>query len=325
MSISILNTENDENLFWNKPEDFNNSKLYIYSMRYNNDNTLFCLATNHGYRIFCSKTFKLIHIPSRENYSLGDLFLCNVYKKSQIIFFVGNESNNKIKINEFYAYNDLNNQILGSVKLKENINDFQISNNFIFIIFSDKILILELFSFSIVKIITNLNINQKLISYNSYDMIAYTFLKKKTEIYITIFITKKMRISNIYNKIINCNFNNLQSIELSPTGQYILAINILGNKIHCYFVQNGGLKICLYCGPKIFAVENLYFSPWKETSFIIVKDHKKIELYEIESEESFPECQCFKYDDKNLLGKGNDEESIFGFFKNYFNNDVRIY
>ena len=81
-------------------------------MRYNNDNTLFCLATNHGYRIFCSKTFKLIHIPSRENYSLGDLFLCNVYKKSQIIFFVGNESNNKIKINEFYAYNDLNNQIL---------------------------------------------------------------------------------------------------------------------------------------------------------------------------------------------------------------------
>ena len=297
MSISILNSENDENLFWNKPEDFNNSKLYIYSMRYNNDNTLFCLATNHGYRIFCSKTFKIIHIPSRENYSLGDLFLCNVYKKSQIIFFVGNESNNKIKINEFYAYNDLNNQILASVKLKENINDFHISNNFIFIIFSDKILILELFSFSIINVITNLNINQKLISYNSYDMIAYTLLKKKTEIYIKIFITKKMKISNIYNKKINCNFDNLQSIELSPSGQFILVINILGNKIHCYFVQNGGLKICLYFGAKIFAIDNLYFSPWKENSFIVVKDHKKIELYEIESEESFPECQCFKFND----------------------------
>ena len=326
MSISIVNFEKDENLYWNKPEDFNNSKLYIYSMRYNNDNSLFCLATNHGYRIFCSKTFKLVHNPSRENYSLGDLFLCNVYKKSQIIFFVGTESNNKIKLNEFYVYNDLNNKHLAKLNLKEYINDFHISNNFIFIIYSDKILILEFFSFSIVKIITNLNINQKLISYNSYDMIAYTFLKKKTEINITIFISKKKRISNVYNKLINCNnFNNLQSIELSPSGQFILAINILGNKIHCYFVQNGGLKICLYFGPKIFAIDNLNFSPWKENSFIVVKDHKKIELYKIESEESFPECQCFKYNDNNLIGKGNDEESIFGFFKNYFNIDVRIY
>jgi hypothetical protein len=327
MSKSIINNNNDNNddLYWNKPEDFNNSKLFIYSMRYNNDFSLFCLATNHGYRIFCSKTFKLIHIPSRENYFLGDLLICNVYKKSQIIFFVGNESNLKIKINEFYVYNDLNNKILGSIKLKEIINDFHISNNFIFIFYSDKILILEFYSFSIIKIIKNLNINQKLISYNSYDMIAYTNLKNKLDINIQIFTTKKMKFFNIYNKLITCNFNNIQSIQLSQSGQFILVINILGNKIHCYFVQNGGLKICLYLGQKICAIENLFFSPWKETSFIIVKDHKKIELYDLECEESFPECQCFKYDDKKLLGKGNDEESIFNFFKNYFNNEVKFF
>ena len=112
-------------------------------------------------------------------------------------------------------------------------------------------IILELISLKIVYIISNIYIDEKLCSFNTYGFIAYTQKNEKYNVYIKILNTKNNKIISIRNKILKPNFEYLQALQLSPSGQFVALCSLFGNKVHIYYVENLILKECLYLGDEI--------------------------------------------------------------------------
>ena len=288
---------------WNKDDP-----VKINNIKFNQDYTLLILATSKGFRIFTTNTFNLIHQIRKEINEIGNLSIANVLYKSPLIFFVGNELNNNWKENELILWDDSKNLKIAQIKLKDKIIDFNLTKNVISVFSSNKIYIFELITFNLVKIIDGLNINNKLFTYNIYDMIAYTTFKNKTEINIkTINYNKNHKLESIYNRNFKVNFENIQAIQISHSGQYIFVSSILGNKIHIYYVQNGNLKICIYLGNNISLIDNIDFSYSKESKILFVKEMKKICLFSINDNDLL-----------NNTSKKNEGSGLMSMFKSYF-------
>ena len=300
---------------WNQDDP-----VKINNIKFNQDYSLLILATSKGFRIFTTNTFDLIHQIRKEINEIGNLSIANVLYKSPLIFFVGNELNNNWKENELILWDDSKNLKIAQIKLKDKIIDFNLTKNVISVFSSNKIYIFELITFNLVKIIDGLNINNKLFTYNIYDMIAYTTFKNKTEINIkTINYNKNHKLETFYNRNFKVNFDNIQALKISHSGQYIFVSSILGNKIHIYYVQNGNLKICIYLGNHISLIDNIDFSYSKESKILFVKEMKKICLFSINDNDSINNCICEKFLDNDLL-KGNKAENtgLMSMFKSYF-------
>ena len=300
---------------WNKDDP-----VKINNIKFNQDYSLLILATSKGFRIFTTNTFNLIHQIRKEINEIGNISIANVLYKSPLIFFVGNELNNNWKENELILWDDSKNLKIAQSKLKDKIIDFNLTKNVISVFSLNKIYIFELITFNLVKIIDGLNINNKLFTYNIYDMIAYTTFKNKTEINIkTINYNKNHKLESIYNRNFKVNFENIQAIQISHSGQYIFVSSILGNKIHIYYVQNGNLKICIYLGNNISLIDNIDFSYSKESKILFVKEMKKICLFSINDNDLINNCICEKFLDNDLL-KGNKAENtgLMSMFKLYF-------
>ena len=76
------------------PSPWNNYlPVKINKMAYNQDHSLFVLATTRGYRVFDSKTF--VSVCKVDDYQdlIGDLALAMTLYKAQLIYFVGNDEN----------------------------------------------------------------------------------------------------------------------------------------------------------------------------------------------------------------------------------------
>ncbi len=300
---------------WNKDDP-----VKINNIKFNQDYSLLILATSKGFRIFTTNTFNLIHQIRKEINEIGNISIANVLYKSPLIFFVGNELNNNWKENELILWDDSKNLKIAQIKLKDKIIDFNLTKNVISVFSLNKIYIFELITFNLVKIIDGLNINNKLFTYNIYDMIAYTTFKNKTEINIkTINYNKNHKLESIYNRNFKVNFENIQAIQISHSGQYIFVSSIIGNKIHIYYVQNGNLKICIYLGNNISLIDNIDFSYSKESKILFVKEMKKICLFSINDNDLINNCICEKFLDNDLL-KGNKAENtgLMSMFKLYF-------
>ena len=302
---------------WNKEDP-----VRINSIKFNQDNTLFTLATTKGFRIFTANSYFLIHPIRKEINEIGNISIANLLYKSSLIFFVGNETNNNWKQNSLIIWDDTQNLKIGEIKLKDKIMDFNLTKNVLSIFASNKIYIFELISFKLVKVIDGLNINNKLFTYNTYDMIAYTTFKNKTEINIkTINYNKNHKLETFYNRNFKVNFDNIQAIQISHSGQYIFVSSILGNKIHIYYVQNGNLRNCIYLGNTISAIDNIDFNYSKESKILFIKEMNKICLFSINENNLIPKCNCQKYNDNDLLNntsKKNEGSGLMSMFKSYF-------
>ena len=70
-----INNDLNNLIPWNSKE----FPVKINSIRYNQDNTLFTLATSRGYKIFSTKNLKQVHEETEKVRDLGDLELVQTY------------------------------------------------------------------------------------------------------------------------------------------------------------------------------------------------------------------------------------------------------
>ena len=305
-----------------KPWNSKEFPVKINNIRYNQDHTLFNLATSKGYKIFSTKNLKQVHEETEKVRDLGDLELVQTYYSSSLVFFLPTKMKKNYTNKALILFDDYSQKIIYKFKSnKENINNFYIGKYAICLVLESQIIIIELMSLKIVYIISNIYPEEKLCSFNVYGFIAYTKKNEKYNVYIKILNIKNNKIISIRNKILKPNFEYIQSLHLSPSGQFIVLSSLFGNKIHIYYVENLILKECLYLGDEINNIQKISFSPKGEYFLLIQLNKRRMKLFQLSNiiEGQFS-CKCYKYKNedmlKEIIKKKENENGWFNYFKN---------
>ena len=291
----------------------------VNNIRFNQDNTLLTLATSRGYKIFSAKTLRKVQEETELVRDLGDLKIVMTYYETSIVFFTGKKNNKKITQKELIIFNDFTQKQIGKFESKEeNIINFYVSKNAIFIALENNLVILELISLKIINIIENVEINNKLVSFNINNNIAYILQNQPKKIFINKYSFKNNILSGIQKKNINCAFDWIQFIKLSQSGNFISIVSILGNKIHIYKTSNCSLIKCILIGLRIYNIENMSFisNKQKENYFFVNLNNSTIRIYRLKNiEKNY--CVCDKYLDDDILTNKIKDENSNNFFSNY--------
>ena len=303
---------------WNS-EDF---PVKINSIRYNQDNTLFTLATSRGYKIFSTKNLKQVYEETEKIRDLDDLEIVMTYYSTSLVFFIPTKNNKNFNKKELILFDDFGQKIVFRFKSKkEDINFFYVGKFAICIALETQLIIIELLTLKIVYIISNIFCDEKLCSFNSYGFIAFTKKNEKYNAYIKILNVKDNKIISLRNKILKPNFEYLQSLHISPSGQFIALSSLFGNKIHIYYIENLILKECLYLGDEINTIEKISFAAKGEFFLLIQLNKKILKLFQLSNiiEGQF-RCKCYKYKNdemiKEVIQKKEKENSWINYFKN---------
>ena len=291
----------------------------VNNIRFNQDNTLLTLATSRGYKIFSAKTLRKVQEETELVRDLGDLKIVMTYYETSIVFFTGKKNNKKITQKELIIFNDFTQKQIGKFESKEeNIINFYVSKNAIFIALENNLVILELISLKIINIIENVEINNKLVSFNINNNIAYILQNHPKKIFINKYSFKNNILSGIEKKNINCSFDWVQFIQLSQSGNFISIVSILGNKIHIYKTSNCSLIKCILIGLRIYNIENMSFisNKQKENYCFVNLNNNTIKIYRLKNiEKNY--CVCDKYLDDDILTNKIKDENSNNFFSNY--------
>ena len=303
---------------WNSKE----FPVKVNNIRYNQDNTLFILATSRGYKIFSTKNLKQVHEETEKVRELGDIELALTYYSSSLVFFIPTINNDHYTRKELILFDDFRQKIIFKFKSnKENIIFFHIGKYAISIVLESQIIILEIKTLKIIYIISNIISDEKLCSFNSYGFLAYTQKNEKYKVYIKILNVQNNKINSIRNKSLKPNFEYILSLHLSPSGQFIALSSLFGNKIHIYYVENLILRECLYIGDEIYSIQKISFAAKGEYFLLIHLNKKIMKLFELTNviEGQF-KCKCYKYKNeemiKDVIKKKEEENSWFNYFKN---------
>ena len=316
---------NTDTVDFTKIEPWNPSELNVKvnSIRYNQDYSLLTLGTSKGYRIFLTSNLRMGHEPTEEVKNLGDVNIAMTYYKSSLIFFLPSRNNNNFTNKEIVVFDDFTQTKLASIKDKtEEILNFYVSKNVIYLITLSNIIVMEIFSFKIIDIINNINSMNQVLSFNNFNIIAYSELKEKKKIFIRYYHNEKNKIISYNKKDINHNFDYIQAIQLSPAGDILALVSIYGNKMHLYYTQSGELKDCFYLNQYMQTVEKIIFSK-KSNYLLLLKNDKKFSIYKIGKEKNKKlKCVCSKYDDSKVTTQNKEENNtgIFGYFRKYSKN-----
>ena len=305
---------------WNSKE----FPVKINNIRYNQDNTLFTLATSRGYKIFSTKNLLQVQEETNSVYDLGDLDIAMTYYSSSLVFFTCTENNDNYTTKELILYDDFSQNIISSFKSKkEDIKNFYVGKYSVFLVLETQIIIFELITFKIINIINNIYSDNKLCSFNSYGFVAFTKIDEKYKVYIKVLNIENNNIISIRNRCIKPNFEYIQSLQLSPSGQFIALTSIFGNKIHIYYVENLILKECFYLGNEINDIKKMSFPGFGEEFLIVQLNRKKLRIYKFSNilEGQF-KCKCYKYKNedmiKEVIKRKENEEGWFNYIKKIY-------
>ena len=314
--------ENSKDLINIKPWNSKEFPVTINNIRYNQDNTLFTLATSRGYKIFSTNNLKQVHEETEKVRELGDLESVQTYYSSSLVFILPTKNNENYTKRELILFDDYFQKIIFKFQSKkENINFFYVGKYAICIALQTQMVIIELIALKIVYIITNIFSDEKLCSFNTYGFIAYTQKDEKYNVYLKILNIQSNKIVSIRNQILKPNFEYLQTMKLSPSGQFIALCSLFGNKIHIYYVENLILKECLYLGDEIYNIQKISFAARGEYFLLIQLNKKRMKLFELSNiiEGQF-KCKCYNYKNeemiKEVIKKKENENGWFNYFKN---------
>ena len=323
-----IHQENNIDFTKLEPWNLRDYPVAVNSIRYNQDFSLLTLGTSKGYKIFLTSNLRLVNEPTEAVTKLGDIGIAMSYYKSSLVFILPSRYNKDFPNNELIVFDDFYQTKFTSFKDKsEEILNFFVSKNVIFIITLSKIIVLEIFSFQVIDIIININSINHLLSFNFYDFIAYSELKDKQKVYVKFYQNKNYKIFSSIKRVIKSNFDYMQTIQLSPTGHILAIVSIYGNKIHLYYTQNGKLKDCIFLSQYIQTIEKVLFSEKKSNYLFVLKIDNKFNIYKIGNYlVNNPKCICDKYDDSKITSQNKEENNsgIFGYLRKYSRNkDIR--
>ena len=244
------------------------------------------------------------------------------YFSSSLVFILPTKSNENYTKKELILFDDYSQKIIFKFQSKEeSINFFYVGKYAVCIALQNQMIILELMTLKIVYIIPNIFSDEKLCSFNTYGFIAYTQKNEKYNVYLKILNIENNKIISLRNQILKPNFEYLQALQLSPSGQFIALCSLFGNKIHVYYVENLILKECLYLGDEINNLQKISFATRGEYFLLIQLNKKRMKLFELSNiiEGQF-KCKCYNYKNeemiKGVIKKKENENGLFNYIKN---------
>ena len=311
-----------------KPWNSKEFPVKINNIRFNQDYTLLTLATSRGYKIFSSESLRQVQEETELVRDFGDLNIVMTYYSSNIVFFSGKRNNPNINAKQLIIFDDFTQKKISHfISKDENIIDFYASKNVLFIALENKLLILEILSMKIINIIETVEINNKLLSFNNFDSVAYCKQNIKKKVFIDFYFFKNHVVNNTKKTTINTCFDGAQLIKISPSGNFMAIVSEIGTKIHIYNNSNNKLMECLLIGTKVFNIEKLSFVNRKENYIMINIDNKKIAIYKINKNIlKEGKCVCKKYSDDDIINgriKLDNNYSFFDYFRVTKNQDIK--
>ena len=300
-----------------KPWNSQEFPVKVNNIRFNQDYTLLTLATSRGYKIFSSETLRQVQEETELVRSFGNLNVVMTYFSSNIVYFTSKKNNPEITTKELVIFDDFSQKKISQFYSKEeNIIDFYVSKNALFIALQNNLIVLEILSMKIINIIENIEVNNKLISYNNFDNISYIHQKTEKKVFIEFYYFKKHKIDRINKKCINISFDMVQLIKISPSGNFIAVVSLIGSKIHIYNNADSKLMECLLIGTKVYSIDKLSFLNRKENYILVNINNKKISIYKINKDIlKQVKCICNKYTDDDIInGRIKLNNSFFDYF-----------
>lgn len=125
-------------------QKFRKTDYIINGMYLNENNTLISLATNKGYKIFESYNLKQVSEDDEIIELLGDLQIAIPFYESNLVFFVGSDSNLNFPSNQVVIWDDIKRKKIGIIMLKEKVYALKVHREAIYVQVSNKILAFEL-------------------------------------------------------------------------------------------------------------------------------------------------------------------------------------
>ena len=102
-----------------------NSKEFpvkINNIKYNQNYSLFVLATSRGYKIFSTNSLEQVHEETNKVSELRDISLAMTYYISNLVFFVGKKSNENLSQKELILFDDFSQEKISSLNQKRKIS-----------------------------------------------------------------------------------------------------------------------------------------------------------------------------------------------------------
>jgi len=224
--------------------------LKIFSMEYNQNNTLLVLGTNFGYRVFdVLNDFKLVSTVDENQKELGPLKKAKILYKSSLIGFIGARENKRFKENTLNIYSDDYQKILSKISFNQSIKNFYISSSLLFVCFISHIYVFELHSMKFIHNIPHCLFKENLFSTtedpleeNEEDEFAYN-----NKVISVAYVSSYQNDIKTQRYIINKNITNFvvkdevisdfsecpEMIKLFK-GFKMIVISKSGNKLHIY-------------------------------------------------------------------------------------------
>lgn len=303
MDIEPLNNDSLKIIPWNSTEN----PVKVNCIRYNQDLSLLIVATSKGYKIFSSSNFKELGENTDIINNFGDIHVAELYYSSKLVFLLPSKFNKDYTNNEIIIFDDYFQKQIASLKTKkEKIQSFSVSKNLISIITMKEIIVLELKSLKTIEVIEDIAFNDKILSFNPMDYLAYTKSADRKTLYIETFKNDNGKITSRKIQKIDTTFDFIQILHFSPDGGQIAVVSIFGNKLHIYKTQTGQLKNCIFLGPKIQSLDRIFFSEKKPNYLLFIKNDKMFNIYKLgkaKDKEQFQKCICNIDNDDDLVNR----------------------
>lgn len=136
---------------------FRKTDYIINGMFLNEDNTLISLATDKGYKIFESYNLKQVSEDDEIIELLGDLQIAIPFYESNLVFFVGSDSNLNFPSTQVVIWDDVKRKKIGIIMLKERIYALKVHREAIYVQVFNKIIAFELKSLNYLFTLIDVN------------------------------------------------------------------------------------------------------------------------------------------------------------------------
>jgi WD40 repeat protein len=258
-------------------------KIKINYISFNQDNTCFVVGTSTDFRVYRVdplKCYKIRAIPEGIN-------RIEMLQRTNILAF---QTENYIKNNQLYLWDDKEQKIFKTIIVKEPILNFKIKRKLIFIVCQDEIKIICVIGAEIdmIKTIKNkegiFSISQDINS----NIIAYLSGERKD---ITIKNYNNFESGKIKEKIIsNAHDYEIMMLTLNNVGTLIASINIYGKVFKVFNAETGDLIFKFRRGQYEASIYSMAFD-FKSKYFACSSNHETIHIFKLKNEK------------KNFLGK----------------------
>ncbi|MCQ2818827.1 MAG: hypothetical protein MJ252_16295 [archaeon] len=287
-------------------QPWNKKKAKVYNITFNQDKTLLVVSTSAGYRIFEAGTFALVSEVNDFQDIIGPLSYAITLYGSQLVFFIGRDDNLTFPNNQLIVWDEIINKKIAIIFLRDPISYFYLTMKTLFVFSGTSIFVFEVCTLKYAFKIPNMNMNSKVFSVASNETFAYNTFQNKSTVILEKLFFDKYTLKGRSKREIKTDFQDIQNILLSDSGERLLISSIFGNKIHLYNTENLNLEFCLFLGEKISSIDNLSFSPFPANKIIFIYQQKKILIYSVKP--SFDvSCYCGEHKDEDLLKPPKNE------------------